>query len=79
MYDPTDDGTTHIAAWHDISELPERPGQVLCWDGETWYIAYFGYFKEPFSDGPGEPVFNGCHWATHWMPLPEPPVIHKEK
>jgi hypothetical protein len=60
--------------WKAVEDEKPRPdSRVLCWDGHHFYTAYYAEFGEPGAKpGEGEFVFNGCHWATHWMYLTPP-------
>lgn len=54
-------------------ERPRSDSRVLCWDGYAFYSAFYGEFgKLGTKPGEGEFIFNGCHWATHWMYLSPP-------
>lgn len=69
--------------WEPIATAPKDGTTVLVWglalefEEPSWYKASF---KGDYWDDPkpywhwGAPGYVGCVAATHWMPLPDPPV-----
>lgn len=61
--------------WVSVGErLPEDSGDVLLYDGESFYVAYWrNEFKSWDSDKYGWLPDDVI--VTHWRPLPEPPEV----
>jgi hypothetical protein len=60
--------------WRDVNEeSPEPNTRVLTWDGRFFDKAFYGEFQEPGKPETAKFIYNGCHWLTHWRPLPAPP------
>jgi hypothetical protein len=64
-----------IAKWIPVTErLPEKDVLVLCIGARGGM--FLGRSPSLFSDGTAYfvvPNARSCRYATHWMPLPEPP------
>ena len=64
-----------VQQWIPVTErLPERDARVLC-IGQRGGM-FLGECPSLFSDGTAYfyvPNARRCRFATHWMPLPEPP------
>jgi len=59
--------------WRTIDSAPKDGSIILLWNGLWHSIGEFGYFGENRD----AKWFDGHYYidATHWMPLPNPPVI----
>lgn len=59
--------------WRPIETAPRDATPVLLGliaDGRVWRASDAKFYGVGFYTLHGG---QSCHWATHWMPLPEPP------
>ena len=60
------------SAWQPIETAPKDETEILAWDGEKRYVAYF-WGDSWWSHGDDGGDFFA--YPTHWQPLPSPPPI----
>jgi hypothetical protein len=73
-----------VSAWRDIATAP-KDAVIMLWDAETstvnvgqwnnafsapWHAVVLGEDANWSDLGDTQPIFR----ATHWMPLPDPPL-----
>lgn len=67
-------------SWQDISTAPRDGTEILVYvdygDG-SWKIekAYWQHIFQKLMNATYDPMMDDVDQATHWMPLPAPPLI----
>ncbi|MCZ2129210.1 MAG: DUF551 domain-containing protein [Bacteroidia bacterium] len=87
---PQNDAKPPVMQWVAVSErLPEMEVNVLLFDdwkstdGERMQDMKVGYLYEYTTRKTADGIAYSCEWRgheflfniTHWMPLPEPPIV----
>lgn len=54
-------------SWQPIETAPRSGERLLLWDGFTVFEGFWNGMWQTAEHMQGRP------WASHWMPLPEPP------
>ena len=63
-----------MSEWISVKErLPEKEAKVLTFGVYGYSVNYRDRFSGKWRGVNGKP-----QWITHWMPLPEPPVVVAE-
>lgn len=58
--------------WQPIETAPKDAAWLLLWDGSCRVIGRYCHVDCRWED-----AYAAAFMATHWMPLPEPPVLSR--
>lgn len=60
--------------WIKVSDrLPETEQRVLIFSSYGRELVTYNPHENCWDDSDGDDYYRDIEWATHWMPLPEPP------
>ena len=60
--------------WISVKDrLPEHDSLVLIYSKNGIEMVVYNGIDSCWDDSTGDDYYRDIDWATHWMPMPEPP------